>query len=163
MSIQLTTEHHITRLHNAEAVLTSTHNLCFEQEYETYQNVLSEKFLFLVVEVSIYWNRPVFVMKNMLQTNERQSSWFPLSQQSLGQLRYGNAECVCVCVWWEGARRREWIKVILLVPNLRPRFIRCYKIFVRLTESQSHSISEAPRKQKNKQNKKVIIIIIIKK
>ena len=28
----------------AEAVLTSTHNLCIEQEYETYQNFLSENF-----------------------------------------------------------------------------------------------------------------------
>ena len=26
-----------------EAVLTSTHNLCFEQKYEKYQNFLSEK------------------------------------------------------------------------------------------------------------------------
>ena len=28
-----------------EAVLTSTHNLCFEQKYEKYQNFLSENFL----------------------------------------------------------------------------------------------------------------------
>ena len=28
----------------AEAVLTSTHNLCFEQKYEKYQIFLSEKF-----------------------------------------------------------------------------------------------------------------------
>ena len=36
-----------TRLNRlAEAVLTSTHNLCFEQEYEKYQNFLSEKFPF---------------------------------------------------------------------------------------------------------------------
>ena len=27
-----------------EAVLTSTHNLCFVQKYEKYQNVLSENF-----------------------------------------------------------------------------------------------------------------------
>ena len=40
----------------------STHNLCFEQEYEKYLNFLSEKFPFLVVKFSIYLNRPVFVM-----------------------------------------------------------------------------------------------------
>ena len=45
-----------------EAVLTSTHNLCFEQKYEIYQNVLSENFQFLVVKFSIYLNRHVFVM-----------------------------------------------------------------------------------------------------
>ena len=31
---------------SAEAVLTSTHNLCFEQKYEEYQNFLSEFFSF---------------------------------------------------------------------------------------------------------------------
>ena len=46
----------------AEAVLTSTHNLCFEQKYEKYQNVLSENFPFLVVKFSMYLNRHVFVM-----------------------------------------------------------------------------------------------------
>ena len=40
-----------------EAILTSTHNLCFEQKYET-----SENFHFLVVKFSIYLNRRVFVM-----------------------------------------------------------------------------------------------------
>ena len=37
-----------------EAVLTSTHNLCFEQKYEKYQNFLSENFHFLVVKFSVY-------------------------------------------------------------------------------------------------------------
>ena len=46
----------------AEAVLTSTHNLCFGQIYEKYQNFLSENFPFLVVKFSIYLNRRVFVM-----------------------------------------------------------------------------------------------------
>ena len=46
-----------------EAVLTSTHNLCFEQKYEKYQNFLSENFFFLVVKFSVYLNRRVFVMK----------------------------------------------------------------------------------------------------
>ena len=44
------------------AVLTSTYNQCFQQEYEKYQNFLSENFPFLVVKFSIYLNRRVFVM-----------------------------------------------------------------------------------------------------
>ena len=40
----------------------STHNLCFEQKYEKYQNFLSDNFHFLVVKFSIYLNRHVFVM-----------------------------------------------------------------------------------------------------
>ena len=50
------------------AVLTSTHNLCFEQKYEKYQNFLSENFQFLVVKFSIYLNRRVFVMEGLLVT-----------------------------------------------------------------------------------------------
>ena len=48
----------------AEAVLTSTHNLCFEQKYEKYQFFLSIffSFCFLEVKFSIYLNRRVFVM-----------------------------------------------------------------------------------------------------
>ena len=38
------------------------HNLYFEQKYEKYQNFLSENFRFLVVNVSAYLNRRVFVM-----------------------------------------------------------------------------------------------------
>ena len=45
-----------------EAVLTSTHNLCFEQKYEKYQNFYLKIFIFLVVKFSIYLNRRVFVM-----------------------------------------------------------------------------------------------------
>ena len=45
-----------------EAVLTSTHNLCFEQEYEKYQIFLSEFFPFLGVKFSKYLNRHVFIM-----------------------------------------------------------------------------------------------------
>ena len=44
----------------AEAVLTSTHNLCSEQKYEKYQFFLSEKFI--LVKFSVYLNRHVFVM-----------------------------------------------------------------------------------------------------
>ena len=45
-----------------EAVLTNTHNLCFEQKYEKYQNFYLKIFIFLVVKFSIYLNRYVFVM-----------------------------------------------------------------------------------------------------
>ena len=37
-----------------EAVLTSTHNLCFEPKYEKYQNILSENFPFLVQIFNIF-------------------------------------------------------------------------------------------------------------
>ena len=40
----------------------STHNRCFEQKYEKYQNFSSENFHFLVVNFSVYLNRYVFVM-----------------------------------------------------------------------------------------------------
>ena len=47
----------------AEAVLTSTHSLCFGQKYKKkYQIFLSENFHFLVAKFSIYLNRRVFVM-----------------------------------------------------------------------------------------------------
>ena len=46
----------------AEAVLTSTHNLYFEQKYEKYQSILSENFQFLEVKFSIFLNWRVFVM-----------------------------------------------------------------------------------------------------
>ena len=49
----------------AEAVLTSTHSLCFEQKYEKYQNYLSENFPFLAVKFSIYLNRRVFIVEVM--------------------------------------------------------------------------------------------------
>ena len=45
-----------------EAVLTSTHNLCFELKYDKYQNFLSENSHFLVVKFPVYLNRHVFVM-----------------------------------------------------------------------------------------------------
>ena len=53
-----------TRLnHLAEAVLTSTNNLRFEQKYEKYQSILSENFPFLEVKFSVYLDRRVFVMR----------------------------------------------------------------------------------------------------
>ena len=48
-----------------EAVLTSTHNLCFEQKSEKYQYFSSENFHFLVVRFSVYLNRHVFVMQSL--------------------------------------------------------------------------------------------------
>ena len=51
--------------HLAKVVLTSTHNLCFEQKYEKYQKFLSENFHFLLVKFSVYLNRHVFVMFSM--------------------------------------------------------------------------------------------------
>ena len=45
-----------------EAILTSTHNLCFEQKCEKNQNFLSENFHFLVIKFSVYLNRHVLVM-----------------------------------------------------------------------------------------------------
>ena len=46
-----------------EAVLTGTHNLCFEQKCERYQNFDLKIFIFfLVVKFSVYLNRRVFVM-----------------------------------------------------------------------------------------------------
>ena len=53
---------YINFLISAEAVLTSTHNLCFEQKYVKYQSFLSENFQFLEVTFSICLNRRVFVM-----------------------------------------------------------------------------------------------------
>ena len=47
-----------------EAVLTSTHNLSFEQKSEKYQKFLFENFHFLVTKFSIYFNRRVFVMRD---------------------------------------------------------------------------------------------------
>ena len=44
-------------------ILTSTHNLCFEQKYEKMSEFLSENFQFLVVTFSIYLNRRVFVIR----------------------------------------------------------------------------------------------------
>ena len=44
----------LIRTASAEAVLTSTHNLCFEQKYEKYQSFLSDFFQFWEVKFSIY-------------------------------------------------------------------------------------------------------------
>ena len=52
-----------------EAVLTSTHNLCFEQKYEKYQNLYLNILIILVVKFSVYLNRHVSVMPS-LYTNK---------------------------------------------------------------------------------------------
>ena len=49
-----------------EAVLTSTHNLCFEQKYEKYHIFLSENFSFFGgKKISVHLNRRVFVMSGI--------------------------------------------------------------------------------------------------
>ena len=55
-------KHGLWVLVRTEAVLTSTHNLRFEQKYEKCQSFLCEYFQFLEVKFSIYLNRRVFVM-----------------------------------------------------------------------------------------------------
>ena len=60
-----------------KTVLTSTHNLCFEQKYEKYQIFLSENFQFLVAKFSICLNRRVFVMG--LEINEYKGGWLYLT------------------------------------------------------------------------------------
>ena len=46
----------------AEAVLTGTRNLCFEQKCEKNISFLSENFQFLEVKFSTFLHRRVFVM-----------------------------------------------------------------------------------------------------
>ena len=50
----------------------STHNQCFEQKYEKYRTFLSENFHFLVVKLSVYLNRHVFVMYNTMYVDSVQ-------------------------------------------------------------------------------------------
>ena len=56
---------------SCEAVLTSTHNICFEQKYEKFQNFYLKTFsffffvFFFVVKFSINLNRRVFVMVSL--------------------------------------------------------------------------------------------------
>ena len=48
-----TTKNRVFR-YSGEAVLTSYHNLCFEQKYENYQNLLSENFHCLVLKFQYF-------------------------------------------------------------------------------------------------------------
>ena len=52
-----------------------THNLCFEQKFEEYQNFLSENFHFLVVKFSVYLNKHVFEMLIRAFTIHKQNHW----------------------------------------------------------------------------------------
>ena len=62
-----------------EAVLTSTHNLYFEQKYEKYQSFfLSENFQFLVVKFSVYLNRHVFVMVFFFSFDASENLYFAI-------------------------------------------------------------------------------------
>ena len=45
----------------------STHNLCFEQKYEKYQNFYLKNFHFSVVKFSVYLYRLVFEMRCKVQ------------------------------------------------------------------------------------------------
>ena len=45
----------------AEAVLTSTHNLCFELKYENYQNFSSESFHFFDGKILIIFEKACFL------------------------------------------------------------------------------------------------------
>ena len=56
----------------------STHNLCFEQKYEKYQNFVSENFQFLVVNFSVYLNRHVFIMMQTMMALIRLQAKFSL-------------------------------------------------------------------------------------
>ena len=71
-----------------EAVLTSTHNLCFEQKCEKYWFFYVKKCHFLVVKFSVYLNRRVFVMhcfseKIRIGTGISQESYHEISILSL--------------------------------------------------------------------------------
>ena len=73
----------------------STHNLCFEQKHEKYENFLSENFHSLVVKFSVYLNRHVitktclfkYILKILPPKNEnfqiKSSNIFHISPQNI--------------------------------------------------------------------------------
>ena len=62
-----------------EAVLTSAHNLCFEQKYEKYLSFFHLKiFRVVVVKFSIYLNRRVFVMQTRMYTQLPTTLFMPM-------------------------------------------------------------------------------------
>ena len=65
---------------HAGAVLTSTHNLCFEQKNEKYQNFY-RKTLFLVVKFSMYLKWRDFVMTRK-KTKQKKRSEQPQDVES---------------------------------------------------------------------------------
>ena len=52
----------------------STHNLCFDQNYEKYLCFLSKNFQFLEVNFSVYLNMRVFVMMYLFSFFRRNST-----------------------------------------------------------------------------------------
>ena len=71
----------------AEAVLTSTYNLCFEQKYEKHRSFFIWNFTVLEVKFSIYLNRCVLVMYKSKDVNSV-SELFALFQY-LRHVKYG--------------------------------------------------------------------------
>ena len=69
------------------AVLTRTHNLCFEQKSKKYQKFLSENFHFLVVKFSVHLNRHVFVM---LYLHESMMLWVYIRSAHSSTLHSGS-------------------------------------------------------------------------
>ena len=59
----------------------STHNLCFEQKYEKYQNFYLKAFSFLVVKFSIYLNRHVFIMQSFPNHNMKTDQTLQMCRQ----------------------------------------------------------------------------------
>ena len=81
-----------------EAVLTSTHNLCFEQKYEKYRRFLSENFQFLEMKFSMYLNRLVFVMKSCVTSSVRSACTSPSTARGITHLSLnslGDIEGTC--------------------------------------------------------------------
>ena len=66
----------------------STHNLCFKQKYEKYQNFYLKSFIFLVVKFSIYLNRRVFVMRLCLHKVPSYAPLRDLRQLGVNVKRY---------------------------------------------------------------------------
>ena len=71
----------------AEAVLTSPHNLCFEQKYEKYQSFFISKLSDFGGEIFyIYLNRRVFVMfkvypQSMFLCRNKKNNAYPFKLQ----------------------------------------------------------------------------------
>ena len=59
----------------------STHNLCFKQIFEKYQNFLPENFQFLEVKFSIHLNKHVFVMNGIQPDTSWRNKLYQFEQQ----------------------------------------------------------------------------------
>ena len=100
-----------------EAVLTSTHNLCFEQKYEKYRSFLFENFQFLEMKFSIYLNRRVFVM---YLVNLQPYSWF-FFQYEDGELVDTSTTCqsVLFCIFYTCSESESDLTFLLFVILLK--------------------------------------------